>query len=243
MTDRDVCAAIRELAAEVALGIATARERAQVLGHVAGCSSCRTDLAELSGVADELLSLVPSGEPPTGFESAVFDMIRDAAPPPPGTAAAAQRRVARSSRRRMLARAAAVVVLVAALTGGIVGWAGRADRELAAGVRKTLATSNGQYFVAFPLRDPQAVRRGAVFAYEGDPSWMVLTFDEPLADGPYSVELVGGDGVTHPVAGDVNLSADRAWGTQIPIAVHEAVLVRVLDDAGTPVMSAQLMRP
>lgn len=94
-----------------------------------------------------------------------------------------------------------------------------------------------------PVARSQGVRRGAVFAYEGDPSWMVLTFDEPLADGPYSFELVGGDGVTHPVAGDVNLSADRAWGTQIPIAVHEAVLVRVLDDAGTPVMSAQLMRP
>ena len=44
------CADIRELASEVALGVASAEERARVLGRVDSCADCRAFLVELSTV-------------------------------------------------------------------------------------------------------------------------------------------------------------------------------------------------
>jgi hypothetical protein len=81
MTDLDGCVVVRELASEVALGIAAAQERTQVLDHVVACFGCRAYLAELSGVAGDLLLLAPSAEPPSGFESAVLAQLHE---PPTG---------------------------------------------------------------------------------------------------------------------------------------------------------------
>src|SRR4029453_12051539 len=74
------CRKIRELAAEVALGIADGEDRARVLKHAAECADCRRELERLSTVADELLVLAPEEEPPPGFELRVLDSILPPAP-------------------------------------------------------------------------------------------------------------------------------------------------------------------
>ena len=53
------CDQIRDLAPELALGIADGAERASALRHVANCPDCRRVLDELSTVSDELLLLAP----------------------------------------------------------------------------------------------------------------------------------------------------------------------------------------
>jgi len=68
------------VAAELALGVLTGRERAAALAHLDGCESCREQVRELTMVQDELLSLLPSQEPPAGFESRVLDRLGLAAP-------------------------------------------------------------------------------------------------------------------------------------------------------------------
>src|ERR671917_2904500 len=75
MTSDPGCREIRELAPELALGIVSGEERARALEHVAGCPQCRELLRGLSDVADGLLSLVPSHEPPVGFESRVNERL------------------------------------------------------------------------------------------------------------------------------------------------------------------------
>lgn len=242
MTDADGCAVVRELASEVVLGVAAAQERTQVIDHVAGCTECRTYVAELSGVADDLLVLTPSAEPPSGFESAVLARLREHSGPPVVEAPVGERRRPLFSARRRVATLAAVVALIAALSGGAVHWANRADRALATQVRQTLATADGQYFVAFPLHDAQAERRGSVFAYQGDPPWVLLTVDEPLPPGRRRVELVTKDGMMYRLTDDLDLSSEPLWSAGLPVAVHDAVLLRVVDHDGRLVLSARLTR-
>jgi hypothetical protein len=79
------CEEIRDLAPEIALGIADGEERAEALRHLSTCADCRRVVEQLSQVADELLVLAPAQEPPPGFESRVVDAIglgRPTAPTP-----------------------------------------------------------------------------------------------------------------------------------------------------------------
>jgi anti-sigma-K factor RskA len=69
------CDEFAEVASELALGVLTGRERARALAHLDGCEACREQVRELSMVGDELLALLPSAEPPAGFESRVLDRL------------------------------------------------------------------------------------------------------------------------------------------------------------------------
>jgi anti-sigma-K factor RskA len=77
------CDEFAEVAAELALGVLTGRERARALAHLDGCESCREQVRELSMAGDELLALLPSAEPPAGFESRVLERIGLTAPGQP----------------------------------------------------------------------------------------------------------------------------------------------------------------
>ena len=74
------CDEFAEVAAELALGVLTGRERAAALAHLDGCESCREQVRELTMVQDELLALLPSQEPPAGFESRVLERLGLTAP-------------------------------------------------------------------------------------------------------------------------------------------------------------------
>jgi hypothetical protein len=74
------CGEFAGVASELALGVLTGRERAAALAHLDGCESCREQVRELTMVQDELLALLPSQEPPAGFESRVLDRLGLTAP-------------------------------------------------------------------------------------------------------------------------------------------------------------------
>ena len=74
------CDEFAGVAAELALAVLTGRERAAALAHLDGCESCREQVRELTMVQDELLALLPSQEPPAGFESRVLDRLGLTAP-------------------------------------------------------------------------------------------------------------------------------------------------------------------
>ncbi|MEV4311425.1 zf-HC2 domain-containing protein [Actinocrispum sp. NPDC049592] len=115
------CAQVRELGAEFALGILDGRQRAELMSHLEGCDGCRDELRQLAEVRDELLTLVPAGEPPLGFESRVL------------------RSLGRTKRRQWLRPVAAAVALLIALAGGWLLGSSRPDSlvnaELTAGGR------------------------------------------------------------------------------------------------------------
>ena len=217
MTDPLHCAEARELAPEVALGIASAEDRARLLWHVADCAACREVLSELSALADDLLTLTPEHEPPAGFESQVLAQMGDRPP--------------RRRRWRRVALYAAGIVVAALVTGGAVYRAQAPDRRLADSVRATLATAHGQYFATGPLRDSSGAQRGVIFGYQGNPAWIFLTVTDPPA-GRYASDAITDTGTRHLLAEDVARAATGSWGGIIPVAVHDISVVRVLDSDG-----------
>ena len=56
------CDEFAQVAAELALGVLTGRERAAALAHLDGCESCRELVRELTMTGEELLGLLPSRE-------------------------------------------------------------------------------------------------------------------------------------------------------------------------------------
>lgn len=182
MSSEMSCAQVREISAELALGISDGEVRARALEHLARCPECRRSLHELAAAADDLLLLAPSIEPPTGFEARVADAM------------APRRRAARGWRRPLavagtaLACSAVVAVVMLAVFSD--------DRQLASDYRQTLSQANGSYFAATSLQAPGGGKVGNVFRYEGDPSFLLVSVDRAtgLPDGRYDCRLVAADG-------------------------------------------------
>ena len=75
------CDEFAEVAAELALGVLTGRERAAALAHLDVCECCRELVRELTMTGEELLALLPSREPPAGFETRVLARLTPRAAP------------------------------------------------------------------------------------------------------------------------------------------------------------------
>jgi hypothetical protein len=230
MTDPARCAEARELAPEVALGIASAQDRARLFGHVTACAACRDVLAELSALTDDMLALAVGHEPPTGFETQVLSRIGDKTP---------RRRTRRIWGR--VALLAAALVITAVVSAGVVYHAGGPDRGLAASVRATLTTGNGQYFTAAPLRDSSGERLGVAFGYQGEPAWVFVTARLPPTSGRSAIEIVTHTGVSRLLADNVDLAGTGGWGGPVPVPIHEIAVVRVLDADGQAVLSGRFL--
>ena len=52
------------VAAELALGALTGRERAQAIAHLERCGTCQDRVRQLTVTAEHLLALLPVSEPP-----------------------------------------------------------------------------------------------------------------------------------------------------------------------------------
>lgn len=118
------CSWLREVAAELALGLLTGDERAEALAHLERCGDCQAEVAALTAVGEQLLLLAPEVPPPPGFESRVLARLLPAPEDlsPLGSSGAGW---ARRRPTRLLAAAAAVVVVLALVVGG---WATFLDR-------------------------------------------------------------------------------------------------------------------
>jgi hypothetical protein len=69
------CAGFADVAAELALGALTGRERAEALGHLDRCAACQKQVRQLMATGEELLRLLPAEAPPPGFETRVLERL------------------------------------------------------------------------------------------------------------------------------------------------------------------------
>src|SRR5215472_7145499 len=241
MNDDVGCEQVRALAADLAIGIADGQERDAALRHAATCAECRLLVAELSSVADDLLLLAPSHEPPPGFASRTLAAMTPSSPRPrrrfarPGIPRATRRHpwVAR------LAVAASVVVALA-VGAGAVYQGTSSDRHLADSYRSVLAQGHGSFFTAAPLQGPTGTL-GSVFGYQGQPSWLFATLNRPPAQPePFSVQLITRDG-RHLSLGETVLGGTHTtWGAQIPVRLTQVSQLRFEAASGQPTMVAYL---
>jgi hypothetical protein len=230
MTGEMGCDQVREVAPELALGIAEAQDRDAALRHLTSCAGCRRLVSELTSVGDELLLLAPAREPPPGLASRVLATVTE---PPPR-----QRRWRIQARRWQFATAAASVVLAAALGGGSVFVATADERRLADGYQAVLSQGQGSFFAAAPLQGPQG-RAGTVFGYQGHPSWVMATLRPPTgAEGRYQVQVVTRDGRYLPFGEVVLGGANGAWGTQLPVDLSAVYRLRFTEPDGRRTFTA-----
>lgn len=229
----EACDHVRELAAELALGILDGEERGEALTHLSRCPGCRRYVEELSATADELVLLAPRVEPPPGFEARVLELL-------PHTRPRAARR-----RRAPRWRTAAVAAAASAFTALAVWFATDADRELASRYRDTLAVADGRYFTAKPLAQRSGERVGTVFGYAGEPSWcmvLVRPYDdaEAVRDGTYEVELERMDGRRVAMGRITVRDGSGSLGRALSFEYRELREVHILREDGRVVASAKV---
>lgn len=212
------CDRVRALAPELALNIASGEERAEALAHLSSCPDCRNAVEGMSEVADELLLLAPSTEPPVGFESRVLE----AQPPRP------RRWV------RPLAAAAAVIAIAGAASG--LTWAsGSHDRSLATDALRQqyeLGRVNGNYFAAAQVRADDGKDIGQAFGYDGSPSWVYVVGGPSMTGHDYRVWAVTDNGHRIDLGAMHVTGAHPEWGAILPVGLSHVRGLRIVEHSG-----------
>jgi hypothetical protein len=200
------CSDCLDLCADVALGIADAKDRADVLSHVERCTSCRSQLRSLTEVADGLTALVPPVPPPPGFEGRVLNAISTATASSPTSTFFAR------VRARPLAVAAAVV---AAAAIGVGGW------TLG---RTTSAPSSTVVTASLWVKHTPV---GEVMVVPGDPPWISMAVHLSVGDMVVRCEVRDEDGVLTTVGTFTIRRGYGYWAASLPygLVVREAELV------------------
>ena len=246
------CGEFADVAAELALGVLTGRERAQVVAHLDECDSCREHVRQLSLTGEEMLGLLPSREPAEGFESRVMGRLGLATPSQasPGAPSLTRPRLDRASlgdgepdpkgqrspkrwTRRMLTVAAAALAVVAC---GLGGWGLRGAVAPSGGARGTTAEA--------PLREATLLTaahqaEGKVYLYDGSPRWLYMAVDTHGSSNDSVIcqlETRGGGTVT---IGSFRLEGGYgAWGSPDPIAASQVTGARLTTLSGTVLATA-----
>lgn len=223
------CERLRELGAELALGILPAQERAQAVAHLDRCPGCREDIEQLTLVGDGLLGLLPGTEPPVGFETRVTNRLTPSGPEP---------RPRPSRRRRLrLAAAAAAAALACGFGGWAVGTAVDAGRAPTSQVQE-----QGALLEAALVQGDQAV--GRIFAHPGSPGWVYMAVDlEQGGDATVRCRLERADGTTVGVGSFTLKDGYGYWGAPADVDPATVTGAQLLAADGSVLATAQFPPP
>ncbi|MGO9216533.1 MAG: zf-HC2 domain-containing protein [Streptosporangiaceae bacterium] len=238
------CREFSDAAAELALGVLTGRERAQALAHLDHCASCRENVRQLTATGEGLLGLLPSVEPPAGFEARVMDRLGLAAPAPSPSpspaswisrtsrlgrkparrAATGQARPARRT-QRVLALAAVALAVVAA---GLGGWGLRSGTSAPAGTPLSSAT----------LLSASHQAAGKIFLYESSARWLYMSVDMPAGNGTVICEVQSRDDHITTVGSFRLTHGHGYWGSPVPATQGPLTGARLVAPGGTVLATA-----
>ena len=184
-----MCAEVRELAPELALGIVGGPERAEALQHASECGPCRALVGELAEAADALPLLAAEAEPPPGFEERVL------------AALGAPRRRNRRRIAALVAVVAAAATIVSIVGVRVVESVQETNRIVTAATDVRSAQMNGA----------NGLDVGNVFVSNGKPSSVVVNVNYWVPSGNYGIEFR--TGATDKRLGDVSIRDGRgSWG-------------------------------
>jgi len=242
------CAELADVAAELALGVLTGRERAVALAHLDTCDACREDVRQLMATGEQLLELLPPVEPPAGFETRVLARLgppasaQEPGRPPgearpggdrPGGRHPGSGRPGREARRpgglrRMLAAAAMGLAIVAA---GLGGW------RLGAGAAPSASTAPGA-LTSVALLSATRQNVGTVYLYSGPPRWLYMSVDVEAGSGEVTCQLIGADGKVRTL-GSLRLTDGYGdWGSPDPGNIGAVRGARLVSATGTVLATA-----
>lgn len=209
------CAEVCDAAAEFALGILPAEERAAVAAHLLRCPACRDEVEQMMAVGSRLLDLVPGTEPPLGFDRRALARVH-------GSRAAARAGTWRRSSRLItaLGAAAAAAVIFAA-----VGWMAHGNHT----------PKEPAHLTAEFHQNGRAI--GEVDAYGDHPLWVSMSLHGATTSGWVTCELVGRDGTirlgSFPLVG-----GGGTWSAPDPKGLQGVTQARLVDGQGHVVATA-----
>jgi hypothetical protein len=214
------CARFADVAAELALGVLTGRERAEALAHLDFCDECREHVRQLTMTGEELLGLLPSREPPPGFETRVMERLGLAMPGPRhaargrlfgrlfghGSADTGRRfgvthlkaDLTRRTQRMLAVAAVALAVIVSALGG----W----------GLHAATSSPAGPPLSSAELLSASHNPVGDVFYYHGDSNWMYMSVYMKNTSGTVICQLESTDGHVTTVGSFRLVGGYGSWG-------------------------------
>jgi len=217
------CGRYAEEIAELALGISTGRQRAQALAHVEACPWCHAEMEQLSLAADSLLDVLPSVEPPLGFEVRLMERLGAGRAPRPSL------RRQWFARRSSFALACLALLVVLGVAAG-AGWLVRGGPQPAV-PRSSFGTAvGGRAETAALLAAGRSI--GDVTVYTGSTDWLFMSLDDGSWSGKASCEvhLAGGKTV---LLGTFWLdNGYGAWGVTLAPGTGRVQSASVLSDGG-----------
>ncbi len=220
------CAEFGDVAAELALGVLTGRERARALAHLERCDACREDVRLLTVTGEELVGLLPAIEPPAGFETRVMDRLGLAIPAP-----APARPLSPARPRRILATAAVAAAVVVA---GLGGW----------GLHGATSSPVASPLTSAPLLTASHQTAGHIYLYDADSRWLYMSVDLGALDngtvdnGTVLCQVEGQDGHVTTV-GAFRLSGGYGhWGSPVPATSGPLTSARLVTTTGTVLATA-----
>jgi hypothetical protein len=232
------CAEFAGVAAELALGVLTGRERARALAHLDWCEACRETVRQLTVTGEELTGLLPAIEPPAGFETRVMERLGLATPAPaPARHLSPARRFGRelagwmgsagAGRPRRLLAAAAVAVAV--IVAGLGGW----------GLHG--ATSSPLSSAALLTASHQTA--GKIYFYDSGSRWLYMSVNigpgsGAAGNGTVICQVEGPDGHVTTI-GSFQLSDGHGyWGSPDPVTNGPLTGARLVTTTGAVLATA-----
>ncbi|OLZ72931.1 hypothetical protein AV521_08215 [Streptomyces sp. IMTB 2501] len=240
------CDRLREIAAELALGVLPGRERADAVAHLDRCADCREYVRQLTLVGDRLIGLLPDSEPPLGFETRVARRLAQQASEseaPEGVSGPTSRILrgrARRARLRLAAVATAVTVAV-----GFAGWGiGTAVEQVLAS--SAPATASEPMLIGDMTSTTGGGTVGEVYAHPGTPGWIFVSVDlagpHAAYNGKVTCLLEHADGTTVRV-GDFTLTGGHGeWGVAASGDLSTLSGARLTAPDGTVLATAHLAK-
>ncbi|MEU2717458.1 hypothetical protein [Streptomyces sp. NPDC007205] len=177
------CDTLREIGAELALGVLCGSERAEAVAHLDRCAHCREHVRQLTLIGDRLIGLLPDSDPPPGFEGRVArSLVQQATGPEGARASSRMPRPLRGHVRRARLRLAAVATTLAVAIG-FAGWAlGTAVQEVTAAAPATIS----EPMLVGDMIAASGRSVGEFYAHPGSPAWIFMSVDLSGAHAAYS---------------------------------------------------------
>jgi hypothetical protein len=250
------CAELADVAAELALGVLTGRERAVAVAHLDRCEECREYVRQLMATGEQLVELLPAVEPPAGFETQVLARL--------GLPASAQEEPREDTYPQLISRRDSAGrrgtgrrgtrpgadqpgappprggprrpgrmrrVLAAAAMGLAVIAAGLGGWKIGAGTAPAPTLAMAQLTSA-SLLSPTHQEVGNIFLYNGTSQWVYMSVDMGVGNEAVTCQLIGEDG-RMTTLGPFHLADGYGfWGSPDPGDLGPLQGVQLVDDNG-----------
>jgi hypothetical protein len=212
------CASTSDRLPELALGILSGTERADVLAHLDTCASCRAESGEWAATVDVLPTLLAEAEPPTGFEARTLERLR-----------ADQSRVPRRSiTQRVLALAAVVAFVMIASVAAVRILDAHGSGSSSSDVASASMIGNG------------GRRAGDAFMTSGGERYVFVDVNYGVKTGMYRIESVDAQNDVTALGHVVVSGGHGAWAGELPSGRSGTpAMVRLVDPEGNVLCAAR----